>query len=393
MPRCCNIDWLEVFAIEPSEARDAEFFTSQGFYVKIRDYGTRHYEEVLTLHDRYGDPFMEVRRKPRGIENPKCIFPVGACTLRLVNRYCYFNGAGDIMADFINLYHYEYRRIFRLDLCLDLERFDSGDYPRKVVKRIVNHSYAKVYQANRRIIGTDRWDGCVDNSLSWGNKKSMVVTRFYNKSLELKEEGYKKPWIVQAWFESGLIDNPITRTKKTEKGKEYTPEIWRLEFQINSSARKWFKIDAEEGEVWVEHNPENYNTREKIEFAISQLVPHYFRFKIYRKDISKYECKDKVLFDFKEIGLQYKLSNCAIKRVYNDKVTSIIDRLKVISLQIGDAKAKEAMNVVIKYFEDLELMDFNYNGVSPKLLQLIMALSPSSVTFEQVKAIEKEIFF
>lgn len=392
--RCVNIDWFECYCIEPNGiALDAQFYRNHGYKVEEREYGTRHFEEVFTIYDKYADPFMEVRRKPRGKDKPHAVYPDGACNLRFVNRYCYMQHAALIMAEFINEYNYNFRRIFRLDLCTDFERFDTGDIPANIVKRIVNHSYAKIYQANRRIIGVDRWDGCIDNSLSWGRQGSMVVTRLYNKSLEQQQLGWKKPWIVQSWFECGLIDNPVTRTKKNSKGVDYSPEIWRLEFQINSSARQWLQIESDNGKFFVEHALETYDTREKIEFAISQLIPHYFRFKIWEKGKKKYDCKDKVLFIFDEESIQYKLMNTATQRVYNTHTDTILKHLEAINLQIGDGKVKQAMKQVIEYFQDTKMQDFTYNGISPKLLQLIMAIKPQEINFEEIKQIQQEIIW
>lgn len=392
MTHCVNIDWLECYCIEPSEERSYDYFTSLGFWCKLREYGTRHFEEVFTIYDQNGDPFLEVRRKPRSKSGQHAIYPARACNLRFVNRYCYFDMCTRIMADFINKFGYEFRRIFRLDLCIDFERFDSGDYPAKVVKRIVNHSYAKVYQAKRTIRGNDRWDRCTDNYIRWGNEKSMVQTRLYNKSLELQETGYKKPWIVQAWFEHGLIENPVTRTKHTPKGKEYAPEIWRIEFQLNSSARKWLRVETDAGEEWVEHTLETYETREQIEFAIANLCRHYFRFKIFEKGKRKYECKDKKLFDFDEEGEHYKLLNTALKREYTTQAGTIIRQLEKIRTKINTEAEIKAVNRLIDYFAAREADDFSYRGISPKLLKILAVMSPKEMSVKVAKELELEIF-
>ena len=392
MTHCVNIDWLECYCIEPSEGRSYDYYTSLGLWCKLRDYGTRHFEEVFTIYDQHGDPFIEVRRKPRSASGKHAIYPDGACNLRFVNRYCYFDQCTRIMAEFIYRYRYEFRRIFRLDLCMDFERFDSGDYPHKVVRRILNHSYAKVYQAKRTTRGNDRWDGCEDNYLRWGNEKSMVVTRLYNKSLELQESGWKKPWIVQAWLEHGLIENPVTRCKTTPKGKTYEPTIWRLEFQINSSARKYLRIDSDDGDEWVEHTLETYETREQIEFAIANLCRHYFRFKIFEKGKRKYNCKDKVLFEFDEEGEHYKLMNTAIKREYSSQAGTIIKQLERIRMKINAPEELKAIDVVIRYFAAREMDDFTYRGISPKILQILATMSPETMSVEKAKQIQAEIF-
>ena len=69
-PRCINLDWLEVFCLEPDphQPLDANYYRAQGFFVEERDYGTRIYHEMFTvLID--GQPFIEVRRRPK---TPSC---------------------------------------------------------------------------------------------------------------------------------------------------------------------------------------------------------------------------------------------------------------------------------------------------------------------------------
>ena len=85
--RCVNLDWLEVACLEPkSEPRNLWFWQKAGFEVHQRDYGTRVFGEVLTLYDTHGEPFLEIRRAPK-----TSILIPEYCTLRLVNRYCYFD--------------------------------------------------------------------------------------------------------------------------------------------------------------------------------------------------------------------------------------------------------------------------------------------------------------
>ena len=223
-----------------------------------------------------------------------------------------------MMNDFISRHGYQFRRIYRLDLALDLKKFDSGDMPRDVMRRISKHVYAKVYQARRSIHGDDRWNDCDDNSVSWGNKKSMVVTRFYNKSLELAE-GKDKPWIRQAWYETGLIDDPSTALIRSKDGHFIAGEVWRLEFQINSSARGWFVIDGGDKEEYVEHTIEAYWNRPRMMIAFQMLAEHYFQFRIFKRGVSKYDCKEKILFKFTPQDKTYRLRNSLVRRIYPEK--------------------------------------------------------------------------
>ena len=334
--RCINIDWLEMYVYEPAEPRDIEYFESRGFMVRDRGYGTKHWSQVFVILDQDGDDFIEVRRAPRaGSQGHHTIYPDNAANLRLVNRYCYHNTAMWLMANFMEKHDYEFRRIFRLDLALDFTEFDSGDKPRDVMRRIAKHVYAKVYQAKRSIHGDDRWNDCQDNSVSWGKKGSMVVTRFYNKSLELAEVK-DKPWIRQAWYEAGLIADPLQKVLLNNNGEVIGPEVWRLEFQINSSARGWFVIDGEHADEYVEHGIETYWNRPLLEIAFANLVDHYFQFRIFKQGVSKYECKPKKLFDLKHDDCHYRLRNSLVKRIYEDKADSELRWLQRFRMTLSD---------------------------------------------------------
>ena len=64
-PRCCNIDWLEVFVFEPIDVpHDADFFRENGYTVHERAYGTRVYRQMFILDDSWGQPAIEIRRDP-----------------------------------------------------------------------------------------------------------------------------------------------------------------------------------------------------------------------------------------------------------------------------------------------------------------------------------------
>ena len=315
--RCVNIDWLELYCYEPASPRDASYFASLGFAVQARDYGTRHWSQVFTILDDHYEPMIEIRRAPRhqaGKEHT--VYPDNACNIRLVNRYCYFGTCVWLMADFIEAHNYTIRRIFRLDLCIDFKIFDSGDKPEKVVRRIIRHKYAKVYQSERTAHGRDYWNGCEDNSLSWGRRGSMIVTRFYNKSLELAQKG-DKPWIRQAWHEAGLIDDPVKPILLDQNGRVIGDPVWRVEFQINSSARGWFVDDSQSKDSYVEHTLETYWNKQLQLQAIANLIDHYFDFRIFEQGKSKYDCRRKQLFDIKIDDATYVLRNSLARRSYS----------------------------------------------------------------------------
>ena len=103
MIRCINIDWLECYCLEDAIGypHDADYFRNKGWEVREREYGTPMYEQMFTLYDHYGEPFVEVRRKPKSMNTAKGIFDQFACHVRLVNRACYANDAARNLSDFI----------------------------------------------------------------------------------------------------------------------------------------------------------------------------------------------------------------------------------------------------------------------------------------------------
>ena len=303
MNRCLNIDWLEVHVLEDASQSplDADFFQREGWYVKQRDYGTRVYEQMFTLLDTHEEPFLEIRRAPKSSTDLQGVLSPLSCHIRLVNRYCYFKDAVSRLRDFLARYNYTFRRIFRIDLCLDFELFDSGDDPAKFIKRYLAHRFTKINQCNRTTHGVDRWDGCDDNSISWGARKSAVSTKLYNKTLELKE-AKDKPYIKQAWMEADLITNPLTMIKIDKRGRQYTPTIWRLEFSVQSGSAGWALLEDCTGRKTrlkpIANNLHCYDTDEKQLIMFASLAHHYFHFKHYKKGVRKDLCPDKYLFNF-----------------------------------------------------------------------------------------------
>lgn len=239
--RCVNIDWLEVHAHEPqNNPHDLFYFQNCGYSVRPRDYGTRVYREMFTLLTTHDEPLLEIRRNPasqglQGIHDPN------ECHIRLCNRTCYFDNAAELLDTFLREHGYYDVRISRIDLCLDFSRFDFGDNPSSFIRRYFRHKYAKINQGRITSHGEDKWLGQEWNSLSWGSKTSAVTTKMYDKTMELydpKTDTFAKPYIREAWFHCGLIDN-IQRV--TLNGQSVT--IWRVEFSLRSSVKNWVKLE------------------------------------------------------------------------------------------------------------------------------------------------------
>lgn len=295
----------------PADPHDANYFRRAGLTVVERDYGTRVYREMFTVNDTRGNPFVEVRRNPYSTGYGG-VHAVEECHLRLVNAACYFDDAAARLQQFMDAYHYTFNRISRVDICMDFERFDEGDDPAAFLARYLRQVYSKINQGNITAHGADRWNGQLWNSVSWGSPTSAIGTKFYNKTQELYDQAtgtYRKPHIRYAWLKCGLIDDFHKVLKKRDDGW-YTPQIWRVEFSIRSSVKKWFAIELNGKEKHyqsIRNTLDMYDCREKLLTLFASLQQHYFHFKHYEKGQRKDRCRDKVLFKWSGVQTTYKV--------------------------------------------------------------------------------------
>lgn len=366
--RCVNLDWLEVAVLEPvAIPHDADFFRSCGWIVIEREYGTRVWGQMFTLEGSDHLPFIEVRREPKST-----IIAPNVAHLRFVNRVCYFPNATQLMQEFIQRYEYEFHHITRVDICLDLERFDYGDYPKDFMRRFMEGRYSKINQANISAHGSDEWAGRVWNSLSWGSPSSDIGTKFYNKTLELYDpitKQYGKPYIRQAWLESGLVDDATAVTKTKPNGEVYTPDIWRIEFSIRSSVKNWFVINLDgkaKKKQSIRNTLDMYDSREKIMILFASLSEHYFHFKYLIKRYSFYKdgksdgnalrkdrCPDKLLFRWKDNSFIYKVAkeSVATSEKIDTSLARLLSQLKRFRETTHDAAVRNSAQVIIEYLE------------------------------------------
>lgn len=306
--RCVNIDWLEVHAREPlHEPRDVYYFGNKGYQVRRRDYGTRVYREMFTLLAPNDEPLLEIRRDPAS-QGLSGIHDENECHLRLCNRTCYFDNAAKFFATFLATHGYTDIRISRVDVCLDFVTFDKGDDPQSFVRRYFKHKYAKINQGRISSHGEDTWSGQEWNSLSWGSKSSAVTTKLYNKTLELydvKLDRFAKPYIREAWFRCGLIDDIQRVTKNGE-----SVNVWRVEFSLRSAVKNWVPINLDGNEKKFQslrNTLDVYDGRDKLLVMFASLARHYFHFKKFEPSKRKDRCKDKILFEFAENEVVYKI--------------------------------------------------------------------------------------
>lgn len=355
--RCVNIDWLEVHAREPvGQPHNAEYFRALGMEVQEREYGTRVYREMFTIFGSDGLPAIEVRRNPAST-GLKGIHDAEETHIRLVNRMCYYDDCAEKLDFFLKNNHYTDVRISRIDICLDFVRFDFGDDPARFVRRYLKHKFAKINQGNICAHGSDAWEGQDWNSLKWGSPISIVSTKMYNKTLELKDTKYKtfsKPYIRQAWLLCGFIDD---MQHVTLQGKEVN--VWRVEFTIKSAKANWAPIELD-GKANKKYSLRNtldvYKGRENLLTAFASLSRHYFRFKKYKKGVRKDRCEDKKLFDFTGVQQVYKLTSertiCGDGNKELQRFNRLLLLLQQYDMTKWTGKEKEACQTLINALKE-----------------------------------------
>lgn len=360
MIRCVNLDWLEVFCFESEGPHDEDYFRRAGYVVEVRDYGTRVYHEMFTLMGADGHPFIEVRRRPKSD-----LLPATSCHLRLVNRACYLDGAAQLMADFITRHHYIFQRISRVDICLDFVRFDDNTIPRVFMQRYMRGKFSKINQANIHSHGSDRWTGRVWNSVSWGSPSSMIGTKFYNKTLELydpKTDSFGKPYIRYAWLQCGLIDN---MDRCTLRGEEQ--EIWRVEFSIKSSVKRWcvIELNGKNKAYQSLHNTlDVYDSKDKLLTMFAALQYHYFHFKRYIMDVRKDKCPDRRLFNFSNVQQVIKPEHPDVIAESKPDGT-LLKLIKSLRFFIQATSSTDARHQALRLLKVLEQMQLRQEMAQP----------------------------
>ena len=292
--------------------------------------------------------------------------------------------------------------------------------------------YSKINQANINAHGLDQWDGREWNSIKWGAPKSMVTTRFYNKTMELKQV-HDKPYIRQAWQICGLVDDWSTLEKKRKDGTVYKPSIWRVEFAVKSGTNKWFVVEDYNGDrkrIKSLHNTlDVYDSREKIFNIFLSLCHHYFHFKhVEYKDSSealashalaaittdhlhpliradtkatrelkrKDRCKDKELFRKSDLDTFFQFEKMLTSKPHNEKLESLLRKLYEYRDKQYENKVRDALNVIIAKLENetrIIQLTHPYSDDEIEILRRLISvrLKDKSVDFElQKKTIEDE---
>lgn len=403
MPRCVNIDWLEVYCLEAKNRFpcNADYYRHHGYFVREREYGTRQYREMFTIEDAFGHPFLEIRRNPATDSPDFNGFVPQSTHIRMVNRYCYNDDPVGALRDFLILHDYIFKSIFRIDICYDFTIFDSGDLPERFARRYVERRFRKINQCHLATHAQDNWTDFAWETLSWGNPKSMVTTKLYNKSKELARTKHDKPYIKQAWFESGLVDNPVTLEQHDEQGNILHRDVWRIEFSIHASHGIWTVIEDTSGKrikkKEVPHTLSLFDSREKLWRKFEELAYHYFRF-VYadfkqtkaslvacalesitvqhdREPQRKDRCRPKILIHFNQNRKFYHLKAIAYEGHANTKEERLLIALQRYREFKVDAELRRAIDIVISELERDKLRLYTPHGLFKEIEALQRAIA------------------
>lgn len=401
--RCVNLDWLEVYVLESNERYpcNAEYFRRQGYLVQEREYGTRVYREMFTITNEAGDPLIEIRRNPASGASDFHGLIEQSCHIRLPNWMLYQGNPIQFLRDFLLKHDYIFKRIFRIDIAYDFTKFDSGDLPANFAKRLLERKYRKINQCTIRAIGEDKWTDYAWQSLSWGSKSSMVTTKLYNKTLELKQSKFDKPYIKTCWMVNGLVDNPMSMTKRNALGEMEKVEVWRIEFSMNSAADGWLTIEMNHAKKpykqTIPHTLSMFDSPDKLWQRFQDLAYNYFHFKVkvkkqVRQGLSskalekvhshgdenwqrKDRCPDKILF-YWDKGHQFMRLNSAPVSSKPARDEDILRR-KLIQYRMchADPKIRTACTTLIENIEKVDSLRFLPMGDSKERLAIQRVLS------------------
>lgn len=290
--RVLSLDWLEVYVMESLPIYNC---LPTETVVSFREYGTRVYRQMFTV--TYDDGFeVEVRRDP-----VSTVLPAGSAHVRVTNSSLYLYDAVARLRSFLEATGCTFVRISKVDICLDFLKFDDGTDPQDFLKRYLRGAYSKVNQSSVSLHGSDTWEERQWNSVSWGSRSSPIFTRFYDKSLELASgtdcvlRG-KKTYIPRMWISCGLVsEDYLSHTL------DVTPHVWRLEFSISSSVKRWVTInlDGSAARYSIRHDLDAIASRESCLVLFMALCDHYFHFHKFVPHVRKDRCPDRVLFRWK----------------------------------------------------------------------------------------------
>ena len=220
MQTCIAIDWLQLQVLVPNK-----FETVTTKYKIVREgYQTRHYKSVYTISDkRTGEEIAVLAAEPHS-----GILKQDGGLLKISNKYLYQVNLRAFIEGFLREIKCAFVSITRLDIAVDLLRFDTGMPPGDFVAAVVSNKFIKTKQTDFKTAG--RMANVIKfDYIKFGSETSAVSYYLYNKSREMQDVKLK-PWIVDNWRANGY---------------DTTDDVWRLEFSLKNNQKGFF--DPETG--------------------------------------------------------------------------------------------------------------------------------------------------
>lgn len=227
-----SCDWLELYCesnqpIQCGSVRAGSLFMS----ISQREYGTRVYRYIYDVelwHEEDFVPFLTICCCPLS----PILKPTDA-HVKLANYWLYTDMWLNKLEHALRAFCINPIQPSRIDLCADWQYCRSGIAAWDLLNGLVCSRFLKVHQPHWRLHAYDSTKAgrLYYNSLAFGSKSSSVFTRFYNKSLELRQ-GSDKVYIRERWSQIGFDD---------------AQPIFRTEFSLQSLGRK--SVDRETGAI------------------------------------------------------------------------------------------------------------------------------------------------
>lgn len=279
----CNLDWVEFYCkFDPFSIESGAYVSPMiaiaprhDYSAVLRPYGTRVYKYICDV-SYHGRPLMIICYEPLSKISEGGIMDDRMCHVKLDNEWCYNDGWADVFITALRSFRIKPIRPARLDIAADLQHFECGMPASVLASGLMTRRYYKVHQSNWRANGNDAaelsW-----NSLGFGSKSSPVFTRFYNKSLELRQ-GKDKQYIRECWESAGL---------------DTSHDVWRVEFALTDTGKQ--VIDSETGECF-DIAISDIDTHDKVTALFCYYAQHYWDIRKVEGDKRRYDCKRLSMF-------------------------------------------------------------------------------------------------
>lgn len=254
----CNIDWLEVYCkrstLDPPQ-------NTAHLLCHKEPYTTRVYRDVYRVVTDYGVPVATATCTPLSSKSQGGILLDSIMHIKVANFWLYTDKWRNMLDAVLQMFNATVVNISRLDVCGDWQYAANGCPADKMLQNIAVGKYRKVYQPNWHLHARSE-DTLRYNSIGFGSKSSPVFTRFYNKSLELKQ-AKDKPYIRELWDAFGF-----------SKGKD----VYRVEFSLSGVGKMC--VDDETGEI-ITYNIDDICTNRQVCNIFVHLAQRYFDIRVY----------------------------------------------------------------------------------------------------------------